>query len=318
MVDPPQVSLAWMSPEPDVYTNGPLLIRVEATGDTPERVELLVDGAPVAELPPPNELNFETSSIAEGSHVLTAQATRGTQVFTSPGRGITVDRTRPRMLTWSPASGANQVPVDAAIHATFSELLLRSTISERALFVSAPSSFVIPHITLSDDGTSLSMTPFALRILNTTVTVFVTSGVTDLAGNPVEPPQEMWNWHVPAYLLVGEPLFSGKLEESDISETSLRVDQDSHPVVAWTQDASAHVKRWDGERWEHLGNPLGAGANNLLWKSTLQMDVEGRPLLASLEYEGLKDQIQLRRWTGTTCETLGPPLTTTLTQGRIR
>ncbi|NRD53446.1 Ig-like domain-containing protein [Corallococcus exiguus] len=314
----PSVSLTWMSPEPDAYTNGPLLIRMDVAGATPEQVELLVDGAPVAQLSPPYELNFETLTLAEGRRVLTARATLGAQVFTSAERGITVDRTRPRMLVQSPASGADQVPVGTAIHVTFSEPLLKGTVTDKSVLTSSYPLNVIMNAELSDDGTSISIVPLTPIPANETMMVVVSRQVTDLAGNSVEPPQQPWTWTVPSYLLVGEPLFAGRIEESNISETFIRVDQDSHPVVAWTQDVNAHVKRWDGERWEYLGAPLSAGTNNLLWKSALQMDVEGRPLLASLEYEGPKDQIQLRRWTGTAWETLGTPLTTTLSQGRIR
>ncbi|MFB1482412.1 Ig-like domain-containing protein [Corallococcus sp. RDP092CA] len=318
-VDARSISITWLSPEAGASINGALEIRMEVTGPVPERVELWVDGTPVAQLVAPYEFSWETWSVAEGLHVLTVRATRGGQVFISPEREVRIDRTRPRLIAQLPGSGSTQTAVNALIQATFSEPLSRLSVSEESVRLTTQSVQVEASVLLSEDGRSLTIVPSAPMAVGSTFSVEMASTVTDVAGNPVELPQQGWSWSVPAYLLLGEPLFAGSIEESSIADTSLRVGRDAHPVVAWTQSGTVHAKHWNGEGWESLGTPLAGGAGNDAIGNALQIDPDGRPMLAWREYGGgTQGQVHVRRWNGTAWEPMGPFMTTSLAQGYIR
>ncbi|RKH37588.1 Ig-like domain-containing protein [Corallococcus sicarius] len=317
-LDARPVSVNWLSPEAGSSTNGTLRVSVEVTGPSPDRVELLVDGTPVGLFSASHSLNWETWSLAEGPHVLAVRATRNSQVFTSPERTVTVDRTLPRMTSQTPANTASFVPAGTAIHATFSEPLLASSVSTQSIQLTVNSAPFSADVSLSGDGRALTISPRTPLPVDSQVAVTIDAAVTDLAGNRVEATSRDWRWMIPSYLLVGEPLLVGSMETSYIDQTSLRIGGDSRPVVAWAQRGSVHVKRWNGDAWEYLGGPLKSGATNNVWDSALQIDTEGRPLVAWIEYfESSINQFHARRWNGTAWESLGTFLNSSLSGGRI-
>ncbi|MGE6757113.1 Ig-like domain-containing protein [Corallococcus interemptor] len=316
-VDNRSIAIKWLSPDAGASSNGALKVRIEVTGPVPERVELLVDGTPLTQLVAPYEFKWETWSVAEGTHVLTVQATRGGQVFLSPELDVRIDRTRPKMLVQSPASSSNRVPVNAVIQAGFSEPLSRFSVSEQSVKLTTQSTAVDARVLLSADGKVLTVAPSAPMAVGSTFSVEMAPTVTDDAGNSIEPPPQGWSWSVPAYLLLGEPLYAGRIEESSVIDTSLRLGMDARPVVSWTQNGTVHAKRWNGGDWEYLGGPLTGGVGSDVWGNALQIDAAGRPMLASLEYAG-GSQVHVRRWNGTAWDLMSTFMTTNLAQGYIR
>ncbi|NBD10389.1 Ig-like domain-containing protein [Corallococcus silvisoli] len=313
------VQLDWLSPASDTTTNGTLQIQVEVSGPAPNRVELLVDGAPVTMLESPYSWKWETWLVSEGTHVLAVRALRNEQVFLSPTRTVTVDRTRPRMIAQSPTTGASAVPVSTPIQATFSEPLDASTVNRQSIQLMTNRGSLEAAVHLSEDGKMLTLSPTSPLPVDQRVRVVVADTVVDFAGNKLESMFGDWEWFVPPYLLLGDPLFAGKIEESSINDSALRMGKDSRPVVAWTQDRSVHAKRWSGDGWEYLGGPLAGSTSYSIWGHDLQIDAEGRPMLAWREYsESAPDQIHVRRWNGAAWDFMNSPMATTLSKGNIR
>ncbi|MBN9680943.1 MULTISPECIES: Ig-like domain-containing protein [unclassified Corallococcus] len=313
------IGIQWMSPVEGARVGSTARLQVQLTGSAPDRVELLVDGATVANLEAPFVLDWETQSISEGPHAFVIRALREEQEFLSAPRQLVVDRTKPRMVTRVPVNGAPEVSVLAPIEATFSEPLDPTTANGQSIQLMTETGRLEATVILSEDGTTLTLRPASPLPVNQQVRVVMAGTVVDLAGNQLDALSQDWAWSVPAYLQWGEPQFAGKLEESYVGETSLRVGMDALPIVAWTQNSSVHVKRWRGEGWEYLGGPLNGGANNSAWGNALQINSDGSPMVAWLEYAtGLgQSQVHVRRWNGTAWASMGTYMTTSLTQSAI-
>lgn len=314
------VLINWVSPAADSSTNGTLRIQVEVLGPTPDRVELLVDGALVSTMETPYSWEWETGLTAEGTHALVVRAPRGEQVFLSTERTVVIDRTRPRMIAQVPAISASTVPVRTPIQATFSEPLDGSSVNGQSVQLMAETGRLEANVLLSEDGRTLTLNPASPLPVNQRIRVVLADAVVDFAGNRLESTGPEWTWSVPAYLQWGEPQFVGKLENTAFSGTSLRVGSDARPVMAWTENWTVHAKRWTGDDWEDLGTPPAGAFDNEVWGNALQIDSDGRPMLAWMEYSESKNQNQLhvRRWNGTAWERMGAFMTNSLTQGYFR
>ena len=313
------VLINWVSPAADSMTNGTLQIQVEVLGPEPDHVELVVDGTVVEELEAPYAFSWEAWRFSEGAHVLVVRALRNEQVFLSSERTVLVDRTLPRLTAQTPAHGASEVPVQTPIEATFSEALNPATVNKETVQLMTDSGSLAADVLLSADGRTLTLRPASPLPVNARIRVVMANTIVDLAGNRLEALFQDWAWFVPAYLQWGEPQFVGKLEESYVGDTSLRVGMDALPIVSWAQNSSIHVKRWSGEGWEYLGGPLNGGANNSAWGNALQINSDGLPMVAWLEYStGLsQSQVHVRRWNGTAWAPMGTVMTTSLAQSAI-
>ncbi|WP_434301295.1 Ig-like domain-containing protein [Corallococcus exiguus] len=318
-VDARPVLLNWTSPAANSITNGTLRIQVEVTGPEPDRVELLVDGAAVETLESPYALDWETWRFAEGAHVLVVRALRNEQVFLSAERNVVVDRTLPRQIGQTPVNGASEVPIQTPIQVTFSESLNPATVNGQSVQLMTDTGPLAAEVLLSADGRTLTLSPASPLPVNARVRVVMANTVVDLAGNRLEALSQDWAWFVPAYLQWGEPQFVGRFEESSIGDTSLRVGMDALPIVGWAQDGSVHVKRWNGEGWEYLGGPMKSGATPAAWGNSLQVNADGRPMVAWLEYSSVlsQSQVHVRGWNGSAWAPMGTVMTTSLAQSGI-
>jgi hypothetical protein len=114
----------------------------------------------------------------------------------------------------------------------------------------------------------MTVQPVAPLPLETTVTVSIGGTVTDPAGNPVTVPSQGWNWHVPAFLPLGEALTVSP-NHPNAESHSLQIDKEGRPIVAWVEGGSefpkVHVRRWAGSDWEpRWGRPwMGIRARQL-------------------------------------------------------
>ncbi|MCY1030441.1 Ig-like domain-containing protein [Corallococcus sp. BB11-1] len=314
------VTVSWVSPGPESYTNGTLQVRMEVTGPTPERVELLVDGAPVASLPASYTLDWDTGATPEGVHVLSVKAFRGSQVFVSPARTVTIDRTRPQMVFQAPATGSTLVPVGTVIQAGFSEPLHPETVGTQSIQLVSDGGALAAEVLLSEDGKILTLKPSAPLPVNSSIQVSIGGVITDLAGNRVETSQAGWMWRVPGFLPVGEPLTS-EPSHPNIENISFGVGADSRPIVAWTEGwdepFKVHVKRWMENAWEYIGTPLApSGPGNAL-QSSLSMGLDGGPSVMWHENpEASVHRWVVRHWNGQAWEQLAPAVTPVLPNAR--
>ncbi len=94
--------------------------------------------------------------------------------------GLVTDVTPPRLLSTDPADGANNVPVNQAIHATFSELIDTAT-TTFTVTCTAPVGCSSPAGVVSYVGTTATFTPSSVLQSGATYSAVITA--TDLAGN---------------------------------------------------------------------------------------------------------------------------------------
>ncbi|BBO17612.1 conserved hypothetical protein [Candidatus Brocadia pituitae] len=93
--------------------------------------------------------------------------------------GTGSDTTPPTVNATSPQNNATNVPITSAITATFSEVMNAATITN--------STFTINGVagTVSYSGTTATFTPSSPLAYSTVYTATITTGVTDVAGNPM-------------------------------------------------------------------------------------------------------------------------------------
>jgi hypothetical protein len=105
---------------------------------------------------------------------------------------------------------------------------------------------------------------------------------------------------------VGGPLNIGP-ESVDAYKPSLRLDSEGNPLVAWSAkegDERIAVRRWGPSGWQALGPTTVAPGT--AWGLEL---AGGTPILLSQRYvDFLHAVLEVRRWTGSTWESLGAPL----------
>jgi hypothetical protein len=148
--------------------------------------------------------------LAEGSHALTATATDAAgnvSVLSSPAT-VTVDRTAPTVLSTTPAASAATVWSRDPITVTFSEPVSAATLTAQNVSVKADGvDLALQSSALSADGLTLTLTPSpaALPPVPATVVATLSTGVTDLAGNPLA--LTSWTWSLPEWLAPAAPLF---------------------------------------------------------------------------------------------------------------
>ncbi|WP_164017903.1 Ig-like domain-containing protein [Pyxidicoccus trucidator] len=293
-------------------TNGDVQVNAEVIGPAPDELELLVDGVAVATLAPPYELRWSTQSLEEGSHVLVVRATLGERRFTSESRTLEVDRTSPRLISQTPLTGSQNVPVRQTIQASFSEPLKPATVSAASVKLLSDAGVVAADVLLTPEGTLLTLRPVSLLPADTVVQVSL-DGLADLAGNTLQALPQDWEWTVPGYLPLGEPLSASSTESSIVQTPSLRIDGAGQPVVAWSDGTNLEpfgirVKRWNGTGWEQIGSVREVTAGHGSLFSALEVDGDGLPSVAWNEFSQATGMtFRAQRWNGEAWESLGTP-----------
>nr|WP_164933120.1 Ig-like domain-containing protein [Corallococcus coralloides] len=312
------IGIQWVSPVEGAPVGSTARLQVQLTGAAPDRVELLVDGAAVANLEAPFVLDWETQSISEGPHAFVIRALREEQEFLSAPRQLVVDRTSPRRVAQVPANDAFEVSVLAPVEATFSEPLDASTVNGQAVQLLTESGRLEASVLLSGDGRTLTLNPTSPLPVNQRVRVVMADTVVDLAGNKLGSADRDWSWFVPAYLHLGAPL-TESLGEAYVESASFGMGADLHPIVAWTEGAEetlkVHVRRWTGTSWAVMGTPMSSGRFVNATQCTLQVDADGSPTVTWFEAVDANDlKWFVQRWNGQSFEPVGaalPPVTQT-------
>ena len=98
----------------------------------------------------------------------------------------TPDTTAPTIISTNPVDGAANVAINATVNATFNEAMDPLTITTATFQLEGPGAVAIPG-TITYDSINLiaTFTPSSNLAANTTYTVTITAGATDLAGNPL-------------------------------------------------------------------------------------------------------------------------------------
>jgi hypothetical protein len=300
-------SVRLLKPAGTVFTNGTLDVQVELVGSPNTLVELVLDGKDTVGVlePPAYKLTWNTASIPEGPHLLTARAVLGSKTLVSAARTVTVDRTPPQLVLRTPAPNAQEVSVHEPIYAVFSEAVRAETLTDSSVRLTMTGGTTVARtVSLSSDGKTLRVQPAASPVAPATMMLSTSNAITDLAGNGLASPSDPWIWNVPAWISTGVS------PDSSPEVASLQLHQDSSggSVIAFSSpdgDFWAVYKDNTGN-WRSLSPDPRLPASGLPYPSghsyvtgfALQLDNSTIPVLAYSTGASKNDGnlISVRRW----------------------
>jgi hypothetical protein len=138
--------------------------------------------APNAALAP---LTTYVATITTGATDLAGDPLGSNYVWTF-NTGVVPDTTKPTVISTIPANGVGGVPINQAVSATFSEAMDPATINLTTFTLVGPGGTAVPGlVTYAGIANTATFTPTANLLPNTLYTATVTTGATDLAGNPL-------------------------------------------------------------------------------------------------------------------------------------
>ncbi|AEI64470.1 hypothetical protein LILAB_12815 [Corallococcus macrosporus] len=289
------------------YVNGSLLVTVQTQGGTPDKIELLRSGEPLATLLPPFQFTWDTTVFREGVHHLQARAEWKGHTFKSDAHPVTVDRTGPTVSSSSPNAFETLFSETATLRVTFSEPIRLKSAEAPMASIQVDYQEWSSRMTLSDDRLSLSTTMIQPYLLPSEGSASMScEDITDLAGNPAQfnsysGPRIHWSWRVPSFK--SEPAFSfertpGVREGASVAgRPALAVESGGALVVAVadshgmterneTDGARIVVGRLAGNVWAVLGAPFaapGAREEATVSRPQLALGSDGHPVVAFLQ-----------------------------------
>ncbi|MCP3102616.1 Ig-like domain-containing protein [Myxococcus sp. K15C18031901] len=305
------------APAGTAHTNGVLEVRLELTGDPPERVELLRDGEPFATVESPYAFRWDTRELPEGTYRLTARAVFGETPFTSEERQVVVDRTAPQVVSRSPTAGATEVWVKSPIQAVFSEPLLASTVTDDSVRLTVGDVEVARTVSLSADGRTVTVSPNAPPTAPAPGSLTLAATLTDLAGNTLVDATAPWSWTYAAVKLVpvGEPL--ARPAGTDAAFTmAFTTDKRGRGIIARVDRTGYEhslriIQQDDTGSWSQLGSDMASrGSDYEPYSINLKTDpVTDLPIVAWHEGNGSNESelIYVARWNGSSWQPLGNP-----------
>ncbi|MBB6098734.1 hypothetical protein HNR42_002169 [Deinobacterium chartae] len=308
---PGTLSARLLQPSSTTYVNGDLAVSAEVSG-SPERVELLKEGEVLAPLTAPYRWSWDTRSAPEGRYALKVRASRGSAQVESSAVQVVVDRTAPTLEERSPEPGSDAA--DRTVRLTFSEALDPASVTEAELrledSLGATVSF---ERSLSEDGTVLTLQLAALPTPPARLTLTVGEGLRDLAGNALNLELRSWSWNYAEWTLLNtEPL------EADISPQgaglqAVAADGQGRVAIAWDQNdgvtKNVYVKRWHGQGFERLGDPISAfPASTPTESPSIAATPDGELYVAFAESDGKAKDVHVRRLVGNSWEPVGTSL----------
>lgn len=136
-----------------------------------------------------------TATITTGAKDLSGNALTSNYVWTFT-TGTSTATTAPELVSTVPANAATNVPLNQAVSATFSEAMNPLTITTATFQLTGPGGTAIAG-TVSYDAINFiaTFTPTALLIANSNYIATITSGATDLSGNPLGTTGAPNPWH---------------------------------------------------------------------------------------------------------------------------
>jgi hypothetical protein len=307
---PPSLTVTLAAPSGMTYTNGTVSVQLQLQGDTPERVELLVDDQLLTTLQAPYTFTWDTSSVTEGLHRLSARARIADKTFSSETREVQVDRTPPQVVSRTPSPGAQDVWVRQPIQATFSEPLKPNTLTNSSVKLTVSGTEVATTPVLSADGKALTVTPSIRPTVPNILQLTLTNAITDLAGNAFLPASSEWVWSIPlSFPMASLSAVSG---DTDAEEPSVQLDHQGRLFISWREPTGTSTQHgiytytWTGTNWQPVGGPI-LPANSTLpagLPPTLLLDSTDKPFVVWTQPDGpspaeLHYHIHINRWNGT-------------------
>ncbi|AGC41862.1 hypothetical protein MYSTI_00512 [Myxococcus stipitatus DSM 14675] len=254
---PPVEALAarFVSPEAVTHARGTVLIQAEVRG-APSAVELLIDEGAGVLLSAPYAFEWDTTQVPEGTHRIKVRATKGAQVVETEERTVFVDRTAPTVMARTPAPQAKNVSVREAITLSFSERIAEQSVTPETLKLLVNQGPQEATRTLSSDGMTVTISPKATLSVPNVASVEATSGITDLAGNALVLPQEVWSWELPAMRV--EATIDLSRQFAPFPPAAFVLDDLSNPILAHATNYDFAVSHWSNSTWNSLGKVLSA------------------------------------------------------------
>ncbi len=298
-------------PVDKAYTSTSITLTVEVRGGVADTVQLLKDGERLTTLTPPWKYTWDTTREAEGGYSLTARALRGTQAFTSPPVVVVVDRTHLQVATRTPAHNATNVDSSQPIRVTFTKPVRAETLGDTTVSLAVAGVLADKTLTLSADGKELTITPKETPDLPARFSIGLSRGITDLAGNALVLPGTPWSFEVPEWYVLSDALQAVPTEGTGLKDPAMVLDLNDNPIVAWSEEltpggrTAIFASRWNGQGFEPLGGALNGTFTGSAYYPALTLMGDGHPVVAWHESDGFNENIYVKRWTGTTWQTVG-------------
>jgi hypothetical protein len=307
---PSDLTVTLTSPTGTFYANNSVSISVDVRGGTADEVRIFKNSEELAILAPPYTYTWNTSTVPEGSYTLTARATQAGRTYASAPTTVIVDHTNLQVSSRSPAPGLTNVAYGTPIQVSFSKPVKATTINDTTVSFSVAGVLAEKTLWLSGDGTTLTIAPKARPPLPARFSIGLTNGITDLAGNALVVPGTSWSFELPLWYGFGGPL-NAVGGNTFLKDTAMVLDSRDNPVVAWSEERTAggraaiFVHRWDGNAFVPIGEPLNATSTGSAYKPALALDGSGNPVIAWQESDGFNENIYVKRWTGSTWQSVG-------------
>jgi hypothetical protein len=307
---PGELAVTITAPTGTFYANSSVSISVDVRGGTPERVQLFKNSEELATLTSPYTYTWDTSTVPEGSYTLTARATRSGRTYSSAPTTVIVDHTHLQVSSRSPAPGLTNVAYGTPIQVVFTKPVKATTINDTTVSFSVAGVLAEKTLSLSSDGTTLTITPKARPPLPARFSIGLTHGITDQTGKALVVPSSSWSFELPLWYGFGGPL-NAVGGTTLLKDTAMVLDDQDNPVVAWSEELTAggrmaiFVHRWDGNAFIPMGGPLNATSTGSAYKPALALDGSGNPIVAWQESDGFNENIYVKRWAGSTWQSVG-------------
>jgi hypothetical protein len=299
-------------PAATVATNSQrdLLVRVVIDGPGADSVEIFANTTRIAQFGPQFFYTafWDTSSFAEGTHRLTARATRDGATRTSAAVDVVVDRTPPRATSFTPAAGTD-VTQETIFTVNFNEpvnslpFALTDVVKLTVTPIGAATPVELPiAAALSTNGRTLTVQPQAAVPLG--VVGLSWAGLKDAATNNIT------GTVAATYGVSRTPLLFVQAQAT-LDRPALAINSSGQVVAAWSGSRSAaadpfllHVGVRGADGFTLFGapadNPLAPGGSS----PDLALDAADR---AHVMYSPAPAELIVRRFNAGAWQTLGAP-----------
>ncbi|OJH38270.1 Ig-like domain-containing protein [Cystobacter ferrugineus] len=304
------------SPADTFYSSTSVTIAVEVRGGVADAVQLLKDGELLATpTAAPFQYTWDTTLEAEGEYTITARAVRAEKSFVSAPVKVIVDRTNLQVASRTPAHGSINVDYRTPFQVVFTKPVKAATINDTTVSFAVAGIQAEKTLSLSSDGKTLTITPKERPTLPATFSFGLSRGITDLAGNelanPITSSNSPWRFEVPDWYAFGGPLEAIRGTDTQLKDSTMVLDKEGNPIVAWSEErtpggrSSIFVFRWDGRAFVPMGEPINGTPLGSAFKASMTLGDDGNPIIAWEESDGFNENIYVKRWIGSTWQTVG-------------
>ena len=306
-----ELTVTWADPSGTTYTSTSVTLGVEVHGGVADAVQLLRDGEVLATLASPFRYTWDTTSLEERSYTLTARALRGSKRFDSAPVTVVVDRTNLLVASRSPGPGSSNVDTSLPIQVVFTKPVKASTISDTTVSFAVAGVLTDKSLSLSSDGRTLTLKPLQKPALPATFSIGLSRGIMDLAGNALVVPTTTWKFDVPDWYTFSSALEAIPGGSTTQVDPTIIVSNQDEPIVAWSEQltpggrAAIFVYKWDGKAFAPMGSAINGTAVGSAFHPSLALMGDGNPVVAWQESDGFNENIYVKRWTGTSWQTVG-------------